>query len=37
VNQAGLDYADDPNGNYYIRDGIIIVPKGSLIHDGTVV
>lgn len=24
-------------GNYYIRDGIIIIPKGSIVPDGTVV
>ena len=26
---------DEPDGNYFIRDGIIIIPKGATIPDGT--
>jgi len=37
LNEAGVDEADGPNGSYYIRDRIIIVPKNGLIPDGTVV
>ena len=37
VNDAGLLNADAENGSYYIRDGIIIVPKNAVIADGTVV
>jgi len=37
LNEAGVENADGPNGMYYIRDRIIIVPKNSLIPDGTVV
>jgi glucose-1-phosphate adenylyltransferase len=37
LNDAGVENADGPNGMYYIRDRIIIVPKNSLIPDGTVV
>jgi glucose-1-phosphate adenylyltransferase len=37
VNEAGVMEADGANGAYYIRDGIIIVPKNSVIADGTVV
>jgi glucose-1-phosphate adenylyltransferase len=37
VNEAGVLEADGPDGSYYIRDGIIIVPKNALIQDGTVV
>jgi len=37
VNEAGVMEADGLNGAYYIRDGIIIVPKNSVIADGTVV
>ncbi len=37
LNEAGVEHADGPNGNYYIRDRIIIVPKNGLIPDGTVV
>ena len=37
INEAGVSEADGENGAYYIRDGIIIVPKNSLIADGTVV
>jgi len=35
LNTAGLENYDGPGRSYYIRDGIIIVPKGSLIEDGT--
>jgi len=35
VNKEGVDNADGPNGCYYIRDGLIIVPKNSTIPDGT--
>lgn len=37
LNEAGVDEADGPDGSYYIRDRIIIVPKNGLIPDGTVV
>src|SRR5215510_9020965 len=37
LNEAGVENADGPNGTYYIRDRIIIVPKNSLVPDGTVV
>ncbi len=37
LNEAGVEKADGPDGTYYIRDRIIIVPKNALIADGTVV
>jgi glucose-1-phosphate adenylyltransferase len=37
LNEAGVVEADGPNGSYYIRDRIIIVPKNGMIPDGTVV
>jgi glucose-1-phosphate adenylyltransferase len=37
LNEAGVEEFDEPNGMYYIRDRIIIVPKNSLIPDATVV
>jgi glucose-1-phosphate adenylyltransferase len=37
LNEAGIEEADAPDGSYYIRDRIIIVPKNGLIPDGTVV
>ncbi len=37
LNEAGVENVDGPNGMYYIRDRIIIVPKNSLIPDATVV
>jgi len=37
LNEAGVENLDGPNGIYYIRDRIIIVPKNSLIPDATVV
>ncbi len=37
INEAKVMELDAPDGSYYIRDGIIIVPKNSLIADGTIV
>src|SRR5215813_12227830 len=37
LNEAGTAAAEGPNGSYYIRDGIIIVPKNAVITDGTVI
>jgi glucose-1-phosphate adenylyltransferase len=37
LNEAGIENADGPDGSYYIRDRIIIVPKNAMIKDGTVV
>lgn len=37
LNEAGVENADGPNGMYYIRDRIIIVPKNGTVPDGTVV
>jgi glucose-1-phosphate adenylyltransferase len=35
VNESGLQYAD--GDGYYIRGGIIVVPKDGIIHPGTVI
>ncbi len=35
LNEAGLEHQD--GGNYYIREGIVIIPKGATITDGTVI
>ncbi|HEY6120644.1 MAG TPA: sugar phosphate nucleotidyltransferase, partial [Pyrinomonadaceae bacterium] len=37
VNDAGVTYADGPGGAYFIRDGIILVPKNAVIKDNSVV
>ncbi|HSK62542.1 MAG TPA: hypothetical protein VK893_01830 [Pyrinomonadaceae bacterium] len=37
LNEAGTAVADGPNGSYFIRDGIIIVPKNAVIPDGAVI
>src|SRR5439155_15335563 len=37
VNRDGRQDFDGPNGMDYIRDGIICVPRGTVIPDGTVV
>jgi len=37
VNQEGASERDSEDGSYYIRDGIIIVPKNAVIADGTVI
>lgn len=35
LNLNGIENKDDENGCYYIREGIIIVPKNATIADGT--
>jgi glucose-1-phosphate adenylyltransferase len=35
LNSGGLEHFDHPNGSFYIREGIIIVPKGATVADGT--
>ena len=37
MNREEKQEADGPNGMYHIRDGIIVVPRGAIIPDGTVV
>ena len=37
LNEAGVVEADGPGGAYFIRDGIIIVPKNAVINDGSVI
>src|SRR6266571_5218282 len=37
LNEAGTENVDGPDGSYYIRDRIIIVPKNGVIPDGVVV
>ena len=35
INSSGVETYDDPTGSFYIREGIIIVPKGATVPDGT--
>ena len=37
VNNVNLETFDSSDGSFYIRDGLIIVPKNSMIPDGTVI
>ena len=37
VNKDNVETADGENGCYYIREGIIIVPKNATVKDGTIV
>ena len=37
LNESGVAEAEGPGGAYFIRDGIIIVPKNAVIPDGTVI
>jgi glucose-1-phosphate adenylyltransferase len=37
VNEDGVQESDAPDGSYYIRDRIILVPKNAVVKDGTVV
>jgi len=35
LNTGGVDNFDHPSGSIFIREGIIIVPKGAVVVDGT--
>jgi glucose-1-phosphate adenylyltransferase len=35
LNEAGHEHFD--GDNYYIREGIVVIPKGATITDGTVI
>jgi glucose-1-phosphate adenylyltransferase len=37
LNESGVMDIDGQDGSYFIRDGIIIVPKNAIIKDGTVI
>ena len=37
INAQGLDQHDDPDGRYYIRNGIVVIPKNSEIPDNMVI
>jgi len=37
LNERGVEQADGPEGSYFIRDGIIVVPKNAVITDNTLV
>ncbi|MDQ2856540.1 MAG: glucose-1-phosphate adenylyltransferase, partial [Acidobacteriota bacterium] len=37
LNDGGVLNADAEDGSYYIREGIIIVPKNAVIPDGTII
>jgi len=37
LNEAAVQETNGPDGTYFIRDGIIIVPKNAVIRDGTVI
>jgi glucose-1-phosphate adenylyltransferase len=37
LNEAGILEADSKDKSYYIRDGIIIIPKSAVLPDGTVI
>jgi len=37
INQARLDAFDSDDGSFYIRDGLVIVPKNAVIPDGTTI
>lgn len=37
INSRGVDNEDGPDGNYYIREGIILICKNAVIPDGTII
>jgi glucose-1-phosphate adenylyltransferase len=37
INSRGIENEDGVNGIYYIREGVIIIPKNAIIPDGTVI
>jgi hypothetical protein len=32
VNRSGR--AEEDGGNYFVRDGIVVIPKGAIVPDG---
>ncbi len=34
MNHNNIENADDPEGRFFIRDGIILIPKGAILRDG---
>jgi glucose-1-phosphate adenylyltransferase len=36
INESNVENADGPDGSYYIRDRIILVPKNAVVKDGTI-
>lgn len=37
INSRGIDKEDGPNGSYFIREGIILIPKNAVIPDNTII
>ena len=37
INKNNIETYDDPNGCFFIREGIILVPKNATVADGTVI
>ena len=37
INNRGIDTEDSKDGNYFIREGIILIPKNAIIPDGTII
>ncbi|MFN6964221.1 MAG: glucose-1-phosphate adenylyltransferase [Pyrinomonadaceae bacterium] len=37
INRENVENADSDDGGYYIRDRIVIIPKGATVPDGTVI
>lgn len=37
INSRGIDKEDGPNGSYFIREGIILIPKNAIIPDNTII
>lgn len=37
INSRGVEREDDPNGNYFIREGIILIPKNAVVPDNTII
>jgi glucose-1-phosphate adenylyltransferase len=37
LNKAGVKEADAADGSWHIRDGIICVPRGGIVPDGTLI
>lgn len=37
INVNNISYKEDPEGRYVIQDGIVVIPKGTLVPDGSVI
>jgi hypothetical protein len=37
ASHQGQPDSEDPQGRWYVRDGIVVIPKNAIIDEGTVI